>query len=104
MMSHCIITSQISSHLGPCAEMRRSNNDVDCDDDGNFDTRQCRRQQDDTYMCWCANPQDGRPDHSTMMIVNAERDFSRSDCIRRSESYNMRRFLKAIVVSGTPLI
>lgn len=66
--------------------MQRNDDDVDCDDDGDFDSRQCRRQEGAPgYMCFCARPEDGREEMGTRMMVADERDFSRRDCIRRSK-------------------
>lgn len=63
-----------------------------CDEEGDYDVRRCRPQQDGTLSCSCVNPSSGMEVEDSRRSVSEERDFDRSRCFRRCKcsliSYN----------------
>lgn len=50
-------SSTTYNSAGTCVQARQSDSpEASCDDDGEFEPTQCRRQSDGSYLCFCVRP------------------------------------------------
>lgn len=74
----------LTSHIGPCPRARLTNDQVMCDEDGNFEPLQCTKNADSsTYLCGCVEPTTGVIVAGTAVEVRSRDDVP--DCEDRGK-------------------